>query len=76
MKKTMILGAFAVLISVAAPVSAAQNVIEDPGWCAPFYPNANCQNYGQGNPYTSHGWARGTRWRHHHWQHQHYSRRY
>jgi hypothetical protein len=40
-----------------------------------FYPNANCQNYGRGNPYTSYGWRRaGHRYyaghRHHrrHWR--------
>jgi hypothetical protein len=38
------------IASWAAPASA-QEVIEDPGWCAQFYPNANCQNYGPGNPY-------------------------
>ena len=75
MKKTMILGAFVMLASVAAPASA-QNVIEDPGWCAQFYPNANCQNYGPGNPYTNYGWAHGNHWRHHHWQHQRYLHRY
>ena len=40
------------LIGVAAVVTAAfvtpalaQAVIEDPGYCAEFYPNANCQNW-------------------------------
>ena len=28
----------------------AQAVVEDPGYCAQFYPNSNCQNYGPGNP--------------------------
>ena len=28
----------------------AQAVVEDPGYCAQYYPNANCQNYGPGNP--------------------------
>lgn len=45
----------ALLFTPAAPVSA-QHVIENPAWCAQFYPNANCQNYGPGNPYTSYGW--------------------
>ena len=26
--------------------------IEDPGYCAQFYLNANCQNAGPGKPYT------------------------
>ena len=30
----------------------AQEVISNPGYCAFFYPNANCQNKGPGNPYT------------------------
>lgn len=32
--------------------AAAQPVISNPGYCAQFYPNANCQNLGPGNPYT------------------------
>jgi hypothetical protein len=50
--------AVALLVALATPASA-QRVIYNPGWCAQFYPNANCQNYGPGNPYTSYGW-RGT----------------
>ena len=46
----------------AAPASA-QRVVTDPGYCAQFYPNANCQNYGPGNPYTgsyqSRNWRNG-----------------
>lgn len=45
----------AALLALAAPASA-QHVISNPGWCAQFYPNANCQNLGPGNPYTSYGW--------------------
>jgi hypothetical protein len=45
----------AMLLAFAAPASA-QHVITNPGWCAQFYPNANCQNLGPGNPYTSYGW--------------------
>jgi hypothetical protein len=41
----------------AAP-ALAQAVIEDPGCCAQFYPNANCQNLGPGNPYTDGGYFR------------------
>jgi hypothetical protein len=43
------------LLMLGSPASA-QHVIYNPGWCAQFYPNANCQNYGPGNPYTSYGW--------------------
>jgi len=28
----------------------AQAVVEDPGYCAQYYPNANCTNFGPGNP--------------------------
>jgi hypothetical protein len=44
----------AVLFALAAPASA-QPVVYDPGRCAQFYPNANCQNYGPGNPFVSYG---------------------
>jgi hypothetical protein len=48
------------LLSVAAIVfftalvdpTLAQQVICDPGYCAQFYPDANCQNTGPNNPYT------------------------
>jgi hypothetical protein len=46
-----ILAAAAVLLGITAP-AAAQQVISEPGYCAFFYPNANCQNKGPGNPYT------------------------
>ena len=45
----ILLGAIALLSMTAGP-AAAQHVISNPGWCAQFYPNANCQNYGPGNP--------------------------
>jgi hypothetical protein len=51
--KCAIIGA--VVVSAAAfitPASAAPPVISDPGRCAQFYPNANCDNLGPGNPYT------------------------
>jgi hypothetical protein len=65
MTKLGLLGAAAVILSsaLASPV-LAQQVITDPGYCAQFYPNANCQNNGQGNPYTGdyqfqNGWGSG-----------------
>jgi hypothetical protein len=67
MTRLTMLVAIALLLS-AAPVSAAPPVVSNPGYCAQFYPNANCQNYGPGNPYRSYGWARG-RWHHHHHRH-------
>jgi hypothetical protein len=68
--------------ALVAPVKA-QEVIYNPGYCAQFYPNANCQNKGPGNPYTGsyqagnwrnnyahmgdRGWHRARR--HHHYHH-------
>jgi len=43
---------FIATASLATPASA-QEAITNPGRCALFYPNANCQNYGPGNPYRS-----------------------
>jgi hypothetical protein len=52
MTKFSILGAAAILASALASPATAQEVIYNPGYCAQFYPNANCQNKGPGNPYT------------------------
>jgi hypothetical protein len=46
------IAAAAMLSAVAATPAPAQQVISEPGYCAQFYPNANCQNKGPGNPYT------------------------
>jgi hypothetical protein len=53
MTKFGLLGAAAVVLSsaLASPVMA-QQVIANPGYCAQYYPDANCQNLGPGNPYT------------------------
>jgi hypothetical protein len=53
MTKLRLLGVAALILSsaLASPVMA-QEVIYSPGYCAQFYPNANCQNKGPGNPYT------------------------
>jgi hypothetical protein len=40
------------LSAIAATPLRAQQVISEPGYCAQFYPSANCQNKGAGNPYT------------------------
>ena len=47
-----LLGAAAVLSAAIVTPVTAQRVISEPGYCAFFYPNANCQNKGPGNPYT------------------------
>jgi hypothetical protein len=46
-----LVAAMAVLSALTGP-AMAQQVISEPGYCAFFYPNANCQNKGAGNPYT------------------------
>lgn len=51
MKFALIGAALVAAASLAGPASA-QQVIYNPGYCAQYYPNANCQNLGPGNPYT------------------------
>ena len=43
-----------VVLSLAAtePAFAPPPVVDSPGKCAQQYPNANCQDFGPGNPYT------------------------
>ena len=56
-----LLGAAAALALISAPAmtpALAQQVISEPGYCAFFYPNANCQNKGPGNPYTDPNYPR------------------
>jgi hypothetical protein len=60
--KLALIGAAAVVAAAFATPALAQAVIEDPGYCAQFYPNANCQNLGAGNPYTGGGYWRND-WR-------------
>jgi hypothetical protein len=52
-----LLAAVAVLSALGGP-AMAQQVISEPGYCAFFYPNANCQNKGPGNPYTDRNYQR------------------
>jgi len=61
MKFALIGGAALAAAAFATPV-LAQQVIEDPARCAQFYPNANCENLGPGNPYTDGGYWRND-WR-------------
>jgi hypothetical protein len=74
--KFALIGAATVAAAAFATPALAQQVIQDPGRCAQFYPNANCQNLGPGNPYTDGGywrndWRDGNasmeqpRWHHH-----------
>jgi hypothetical protein len=53
-----LIGAAAVLSVLGAAPALAQQVIQEPGYCAFFYPNANCQNKGPGNPYTDPNYQR------------------
>ena len=46
-----LLGTAAALALITAP-AMAQQVMGEPGYCAFYYPHANCQNKGPGNPYT------------------------
>ena len=52
MTRLALLGVAALLSAAAAMPATAQEVISNPGYCAQFYPNANCQNRGPGSPYT------------------------
>src|ERR1700682_845506 len=52
MTKFALLGAAALRSAMIATPVTAQEVIYNPGYCAQFYPNANCQNKGPNNPYT------------------------
>ena len=57
MSTPRLLAAMAVLSALTGPATA-QQVISEPGYCAFFYPNANCQNKGSGNPYTDPNYQR------------------
>jgi hypothetical protein len=47
-----------ILASLVATPVLAQAVIDEPGYCAQFYPTANCNNEGPGNPFTDPNWRR------------------
>jgi hypothetical protein len=57
MSTCRLLSVAAALAMIAGP-AMAQQVISEPGYCAFFYPNANCQNKGPGNPYTDSNYQR------------------
>jgi hypothetical protein len=60
MSTLKLLGAVAVLSAAIATPAPAQQVIYEPGYCAFYYPYANCQNKGPGNPYTDPNYPHGT----------------
>ena len=59
MSTLKLFGTVAILSTALAAPVLAQQVISEPGYCAFFYPNANCQNKGLGNPYTDPNYQRG-----------------
>jgi hypothetical protein len=50
------LGAAVLAATALVTPVMAQEVITNPGRCAQFYPDANCQNLGPGNPFTGDGY--------------------
>jgi hypothetical protein len=46
-----------VLVTALTGQAHAQAVVEDPGYCAQYYPNSNCENYGPGNPLYPGSWV-------------------
>jgi hypothetical protein len=59
MSTLKLIAAVAFLSAATATPAPAQQVISEPGYCAFFYPDANCQNKGPGNPYTDPNYRRG-----------------
>jgi hypothetical protein len=53
-------GAVAIWSTALATPLAAQQAMSEPAYCAFFYPNANCQNKGPGNPYTDPNYRRNS----------------
>jgi hypothetical protein len=59
MSPCKLVGAISVLSAALATPALSQEVISEPGYCAFYYPYANCQNLGSGNPYTDPNYRRG-----------------
>jgi hypothetical protein len=53
--KLALIGAAAIAAATFATPALAQAAVE-PGYCAQFYSNPNCQNRGPGNPYADGGY--------------------
>ena len=66
MTKLKLLSVAAILSAAIATPALAQEVIYNPGYCAQFYPNANCQNKGPNNPYTA-SYQRGAAYQNNNW---------
>jgi hypothetical protein len=71
MTKSGILAVAAILASALASPAGAQEVVYNPGYCAQFYPNANCQNRGPGSPYTGSYQRRGDAYQDRAWRDSH-----
>jgi hypothetical protein len=56
--KLALFGVAVFVAAASATPAVAQAVIDNPGMCEQFYPNANCENLGPGNPYTDGGYFR------------------
>jgi hypothetical protein len=84
MTRLKLLGAAAVVLSSAlAGPAMAQAVITNPGVCAQYYPNANCQDRGRNSPVTgdyqrrhmsdngwnNNGWDNNNGWHDTSWNH-------
>jgi hypothetical protein len=52
----------ALLMLACVGQARAQAAVESPGYCAQYYPNANCQNYGPGNPMYPGYYRRAGEW--------------
>ncbi len=59
MSALKLFGAAAFVSVLGTTPLAAQQVVYEPGYCAFFYPYANCQNRGPGNPLTDPNFPRG-----------------
>jgi hypothetical protein len=53
-----LLGAMAILSTALSTPVRAQQAMSEPAYCAFYYPNANCQNKGPGNPYNDPNYRR------------------
>jgi hypothetical protein len=78
--KYALIGTAAIAAAAFATPALAQAVITNPGKCAQYYPNANCQNLGPGNPYTDGGyfrnnWQDGNAYVEPRWQRRHRTHR-
>jgi hypothetical protein len=56
--KFALIGAAVVAAAAFVTPALAQAVTSNPGHCAEFYRNANCQNWGPDNSYTDNGQSR------------------